>query len=217
MPRPVRFRGGRLNAEEVLSHLVMAAFHLEQWEYSGPMWMETEYYEVQAIAPANASDQTRERMLQTMLEDRFGLKYHREERQIPIYALTVASGGMRLGTEHGSAAGPNVMAAGVFKSNAATPKDLAGFLTFNMDRPVFDMTGLTTKYQMSFDWASALHRPTQEEAPKVQGGIIFAPPPVLDQSFVNSSLKKVGLQIEPRKSSVNVLIVDGAKRIPTPN
>jgi uncharacterized protein (TIGR03435 family) len=31
-----------------------------------------------------------------MLERRFALKYHREEKQIPIYALTIGKGGIKL-------------------------------------------------------------------------------------------------------------------------
>jgi hypothetical protein len=48
VPRPIRFRGGRLTCEDTLARIIRAAYHLEDWEYSAPFWMETEYYEVQA-------------------------------------------------------------------------------------------------------------------------------------------------------------------------
>jgi uncharacterized protein (TIGR03435 family) len=35
-------------------------------------------------------------MLQAILEDRFGLKSHRETREVPVYALTVLKGGIKL-------------------------------------------------------------------------------------------------------------------------
>src|SRR5207247_491253 len=35
-------------------------------------------------------------MLQSLLEDRFQLRFHRETRDMPIYALTVAKGGPKI-------------------------------------------------------------------------------------------------------------------------
>jgi uncharacterized protein (TIGR03435 family) len=80
VPRPIRFRGGRLTCEDTLARIIRAAYHLEDWEYSAPFWMENEYYAVQAIAPTGTSDATKDLMLQTMLERRFALKYHLEEK-----------------------------------------------------------------------------------------------------------------------------------------
>ena len=55
---------------------------------------------------------TRGPMLQALLEDRFRLKLHREAREVPVYNLTVATGGPRLQTAHAAAA---------FQSIPATP------------------------------------------------------------------------------------------------
>ena len=35
-------------------------------------------------------------MLRTLLSDRFGLKVHRETREVPVYALEVAKGGLKM-------------------------------------------------------------------------------------------------------------------------
>jgi uncharacterized protein (TIGR03435 family) len=62
-----------------------------------PAWINTDQYEINAIADGRPSQETmRSTMLQAILEDRFGLKSHRETREVPVYALTVLKGGIKL-------------------------------------------------------------------------------------------------------------------------
>lgn len=214
VPRPIRFRGGRLTCDDTLARIIRAAYHLEDWEYSAPFWLETEYYEVQAIAPAGTSDAAKDLMLQTMLERRFALKYHREEKQLPIYALTIGKGGLKLPAGVASEPGESRrMSAGVFRSGSSTLKELASFLTNSMDRPVFDKTGSTSKYQMNIDWSGALHR----DEPRKEGGMTLVRPPVIEPGEVAGTLRRLGLQLETRKLPVSILVIDSARREPTPN
>jgi uncharacterized protein (TIGR03435 family) len=78
---------------------------------SGPDWIKTEGYDVKAIRPEGPNDYTTrnegtfgtfiehkigpriQRMLQTMLAERFGLQMHRESKEMPVYVLSVAKGG----------------------------------------------------------------------------------------------------------------------------
>jgi uncharacterized protein (TIGR03435 family) len=53
-------------------------------------------FDVQAKPRENSQPQERRAMLRALLEDRFKLRVHREMRQMPVYALTVAQPG-RLG------------------------------------------------------------------------------------------------------------------------
>jgi beta-lactamase regulating signal transducer with metallopeptidase domain len=63
----------------------------------GPRWIGTETYYIEAKAEG-----TPERtvmmgpMLRALLEDRFKLKTHRELEEVPMYALTVAKGGLKI-------------------------------------------------------------------------------------------------------------------------
>jgi bla regulator protein BlaR1 len=101
---------GRLSARcETLADLIRQAYAtyadgLARNPYSlyvsiegGPGWTKSDRYDINAEADVNA---TREMMngpmLQALLEDRFKLKVHRETREVPVYALTVAKGGLRL-------------------------------------------------------------------------------------------------------------------------
>ncbi len=60
----------------------------------GPAWLKSDRYEIVAKAAGDTSQDTMNGpMLQALLEDRFKLKVHRETREIPVYALTVAKAG----------------------------------------------------------------------------------------------------------------------------
>jgi uncharacterized protein (TIGR03435 family) len=63
----------------------------------GPSWFDSDRYIIEATTDGKP---TREMisgpMLQAVLEERFHLKTHREEREVPIYDLTVAPAGLKL-------------------------------------------------------------------------------------------------------------------------
>ena len=62
-----------------------------------PDWVTSERYDMEAKAadPAATSPQMM-LMLQTLLEERFKLRWHRETREGPVYVLSVARGGHKL-------------------------------------------------------------------------------------------------------------------------
>jgi uncharacterized protein (TIGR03435 family) len=63
----------------------------------GPAWTGSERYQIDAKADGPVGrDMMEGPMLQALLEDRFKLKVRRETRESPLYALTVASGGLKL-------------------------------------------------------------------------------------------------------------------------
>jgi uncharacterized protein (TIGR03435 family) len=79
----------------------------DDWLSKAPGWVNSDLYTVEGKTDdpaAKASnergrrdgDRVLERMLQVALEDRFQLKLHQETAEVPMYNLTVASGGIRL-------------------------------------------------------------------------------------------------------------------------
>jgi uncharacterized protein (TIGR03435 family) len=63
----------------------------------GPSWFGSDRYTVEAVVKGTPSRQVMNGpMLQAVLEERFHLKTHREEREVPIYELTMAPGGLKL-------------------------------------------------------------------------------------------------------------------------
>src|SRR5271170_7818372 len=73
----------------------------------GPSWIDSERYQIQAKADGPAGkDVMTGPMLQALLEDRFQLKVHRETREVPLYALTVAKSGLKLQPADGGSCTP---------------------------------------------------------------------------------------------------------------
>jgi uncharacterized protein (TIGR03435 family) len=62
----------------------------------GPGWVESERYDIEAKAEGSIPAGQLPLMLQSMLEDRFQLKAHKETRDLPVYELVVARGGSKL-------------------------------------------------------------------------------------------------------------------------
>jgi uncharacterized protein (TIGR03435 family) len=62
----------------------------------GPDWLTEERYDIVAKAASAVPKAQLMLMLQTLLEDRFQLKLHRETTELPIYALVVAKNGPKI-------------------------------------------------------------------------------------------------------------------------
>jgi uncharacterized protein (TIGR03435 family) len=86
---------------------VQVAWNVKDFQVSGgASWMETDRYDIDAVA-ANPFTQDEYRvMLRTLLADRFGMVIHREMHDKPGYALVVAKNGPKLPP---SVDDPNVM------------------------------------------------------------------------------------------------------------
>ena len=72
----------------------------------GPSWLEYDRYDVLAIGP-RSTPQQRKLMLQSLLSDRFQLKFHQENRPTPAYKLMVGKGS-KLQESSGSETGCNL-------------------------------------------------------------------------------------------------------------
>ena len=101
---------GRYNADNVtLKMLITNAYRVREFQVlGGPNWIASDRWNIEAKAeegsipppPLGPPDPTAitpmSLMLQSLLEERFQLKFHRETREQPIYTLTVAKDGSKL-------------------------------------------------------------------------------------------------------------------------
>ena len=88
---------GRLTASAPLRVLMQAAYHVQPFQIvGGPGWAEWDGYAVDAKASGNPQHAQMMLRLQSLLEDRFQLRVHRESREMPVYALVPARGGLKL-------------------------------------------------------------------------------------------------------------------------
>lgn len=188
--------------------IIMRAYDVKMYQVvGGPDWMAgrgLEYlYDIDAKAEgddAPTSEQVRQ-MFQTLLAERFELRVHRENRDMPVFALRVAAKGPKL---NGSAAdtpsttfrpGASVNRLTVAK---ATMTQLALSLSSFAGRPVFDETGLTGTYDYQLEWLREQPLgPVGAKAPDAD-----APP------LVTALREQLGLKLEPERRSMEVLAVD---------
>jgi bla regulator protein blaR1 len=77
--------------------LAMRAFGIKQaYQIKYQPWMSSTYFNVEAIMPEGAAMADLPIMIQHLLEDRFGLVFHRETKQMAGYELVVAKSGLKL-------------------------------------------------------------------------------------------------------------------------
>ncbi len=231
--------GGRLSTRMAsLRLLIQNAYGVESFQISGgPAWMDSAGFDLDAKAGGNPPRSQVWLMLQTLLEERFRLAVHRETRQLPVYALTAAKGGLKLpaGDEaacaeanpgpaprgSGPPPGPCSYATISFESTTGLSvigrqvvmADLVKVLQGLLQRPVVDRTGFTGKFDvaMPFAYDEGVTVGIGNPWPQASRPDTAANPPLLD-----ALQRQLGLKAEPSKGPVEMLVIDRAER-PTEN
>src|SRR5438105_14656249 len=70
-----------------LKDLIQSAYTLKNYQIVGPDWVGSERFDIAAKLPEGATREQVPAMLQSLLEDRFKLKFHRDSKEFPVYAL----------------------------------------------------------------------------------------------------------------------------------
>jgi uncharacterized protein (TIGR03435 family) len=76
--------------------LIEVAWGVRPYQIEGPDWMASERFDIIATLPQGALKTDAPRMLQSLLEDRFGLAAHRATVERPVLGLVVGKGGLKL-------------------------------------------------------------------------------------------------------------------------
>jgi uncharacterized protein (TIGR03435 family) len=82
--------------------LIRQAFRVQDSQIvGGPAWLEADRYDIEAKtgSPEKLSRDQLGPLMQNLPAERFGLKFHRETREMPVLALLVEKGGPKLKTE----------------------------------------------------------------------------------------------------------------------
>jgi uncharacterized protein (TIGR03435 family) len=231
---------GRVRITNVpLRFILLHAFELMDHQLIGaPDWTESARFDITGTVPADAArtEEDTRAMLQTVLADRFGLKTHRERREMPIYALVMARKDGTLGPQlvrspidceqwiaekrpRLGAGSPSPVAPGgkrpvcqllatrrFITGGTQTMQQLTGPLQAFTGRPVVDRTGLTGAFDFDLQWTSGPIAP----APGA------SPPPDDGPSIFAALQEQLGLRLESTRGSFDVVIVDSIQR-PTPD
>jgi len=201
-----------------LSSLVTFAYGIHPRQITGaPEWVESEKYDVTAQPDGEGQPNERQwrSMLQKLLADRFRLSFHREQRELAVYALVVDKKGVKLtknDTDPNGLPGLFFRGLGVLPARNANMLDFAGLLqTAVLDRPVVDRTGLAGRFDFTLTW-------TPDETQF--GGLgIKVPPPAEGAAapgLFTAVQEQLGLKLDSIKAPVDVLVVDRVEK-PTEN
>jgi uncharacterized protein (TIGR03435 family) len=133
-----------------------------------PDWMATERYDItpkvspDLVARAAADPYQTPKLVQSLLEDRFRLKLHREVRELPVYALVLVRNERALGPQiHASDIDCDRERArcriqsipGRFTANGVTMPTLTAMLSTTAESLVIDRTGMVGSFAIDLDWS----------------------------------------------------------------
>src|SRR5580765_4106556 len=80
-----------------LRFAIKLAFGVEDFQIAGaPKWMDSDHFEIEGKCAEAATFHQKLAMLQVLLAERFQMKFHRETRELPGYALIPAKNGLRV-------------------------------------------------------------------------------------------------------------------------
>jgi uncharacterized protein (TIGR03435 family) len=202
--------GGRMTAtNNSLRNFIQMAYGLPDYQVDGPDWLRTERFDLAAKFPEELpKDRVKYReglqaMLQKMLQDRFHLTVHREQRAMAVYGLVVDKKGIKFPEvpDTGSNSNSNN---NHYEGSGVSMATFATVLSRRMDLPVIDMTGLKAVYKFKLDWVPDAKGDAASDAPAGPN----LPEALQDQ---------LGLKLEHRKAPIEVLVVDRIDKSPTEN
>jgi uncharacterized protein (TIGR03435 family) len=179
---------------------------------SGPAWIETAHYDVDAKVvgdnvPPNGKlgKQERTAMLQAMLADRFKLVAHVETKELPGYELVLAKNGPKLKDSIKKQEMYGVHSTEIDAKAMKMPA-LAEILSRRLQRTVTDKTGLTGMYDFELKWASGQGATT----PAVEGEPSQASDP--GPSVFYALEEQLGLKLNVIKGPADTLVIDHVER-----
>jgi uncharacterized protein (TIGR03435 family) len=212
----VTSRGGRMKCGVcTLDMLIVSAFNVQVYQIAGePDWGHHERFAIDAIPPDGSetsklspshptpllTDEQRA-MIQSLLIERFQLRFHRESKIGSVYVLEKGSGDLKLHDPKDNSSSPVVGLAsdGLVGQNASMPL-LAVQLSSILQRPVLDETGLSG----SFDFKCALLDVDQKaEYQDIVASIL-------------TCVQGIGLKLKSAKGPVETIVIDHVEQ-PSPN
>jgi uncharacterized protein (TIGR03435 family) len=79
-----------------LKTLIMSAYDVKGFQITGPSWLDSDRFDVEATMPPETTKEQLCQMLQNLLADRFQLAVHTETKELPIYSLVVGKSGPKM-------------------------------------------------------------------------------------------------------------------------
>jgi uncharacterized protein (TIGR03435 family) len=202
---------GRFTAENATLRTIIAfAFGVRDFQMSGgPSWLDSDRFDIVAKPEATSNPAQVGQMVQSLLADRFNLKFHRETKVMPVLALVVGKNGPKLKQTkpEDDASRPNRGFQGGRGELTALGSDmgaLATRLSAVLGRPVIDRTALTGKFDFKLQWRPdnrvQMKSPDESVADSETGPSIF------------TAVQQLGLKLEDQKGPVEFIVIDSVEK-----
>jgi uncharacterized protein (TIGR03435 family) len=229
---PVVIRGGPGSSDPGLVRfdyidmysLVTMAYGIQWIQLSGPDWLRSTRFDINAKVPRGATREQYRLMLQNLLAERFKLVLHHETKEATTYDLVVAKNGPKLKQSEPEPDAPNLGlqpppptppirgyngAVQVHQIRQTTER-LAATVASQLGVPVTDNTGLKGIYDISLHWSGTGVNLPASDAP--DDTAVESQPTLLQ-----AVQEQLGLKLVPRKGQIDVLVIDHIEKVPTEN
>ncbi len=224
---------GFLTAEGApLMNLIQTAFGIQAAYIVGPDWLNSAKFTIQARSEGASRAQIN-LMLRSLLEDRFGLKYHREQVERPVYNLIVAPGGPKLEKDDGGPGGsrpgkddgaPSNTPAGSGGGGGAGGAGSGSPGSPGRPSRGATLNGAGTLQSLADSLARNLDRPVVDKTGLAGSYKLsfsgFSWPSEKQSDFPSIFTvlpQQLGLRLEAGKGMVTILVIDYIERAPTDN
>ncbi|MGA1984596.1 MAG: TIGR03435 family protein [Acidobacteriaceae bacterium] len=200
------------------SDLVQYAYGIQARQIVGaPAWVDVDKFDIAAVASEGGSgDPKWNLMVRKLLADRFGLTFHHDTRELPVYELQIGKNGAKLAKSATDADHSELYFSRTSKSSAgttvhakaATMAGLASLLQVGLlERPVVDRTGLTGTFDFTLDFTADTAKgggtAAESEDMNAPAGIFTA------------IQEELGLKLVAGKAPADVIVIDHiAKPVP---
>lgn len=199
-----------------LYSLVQAAYDIEmEDQISGlPRWAKSETYDIVAKADAQTVERWKhlsekqqwaeeEPMIRSILEERCQFKAHEETRELPVYDLVIAKGGLKIKEAAADKNSTETMYSGRMVAKGMQVDAIVTGFTNSVGRPIVDKTGLgEKKFDFELRWTPDGQQAADNSADAPQ--------------LFTALEEQLGLKLVPAKGPVPVVVVEHMER-PSPN
>lgn len=187
---------------ETLQDMVIFAYGVHPRQIvNAPDWVSKERFDVKGVPDAKGMPDVNQLrgMVQTLIADRFGLKVHKESREMTVYALRVSKTGLKIAraAKDSSLAEDQTGNGDMMRFTSNSMPDFVLALETMVDRPVVDQTGLAGRYDFTLRW-----RP--DGAPRHDDDVA--------QPLFSAIPEQLGLRLEATKANAEVLVVEHVER-----
>lgn len=204
-PRRFQTRGTTLN------DLIMFVYSVNTKQVVGaPSWAESDRFDIttgQPDAPGAPSEEQVRTMMRKLLEARFGLKFHKEKKEMSAYVLSVAKDGPKLTKSDADANAPHAFfftKLGNLTVRNSTMDDFAnGMQSAVFDRPVVNHTGIEGRWNCSLKWTPDETQFQVFGVKIVPNEAADAPPPIF-----TAIQEQISLKLDAAKAMVDVMVLD---------